>query len=79
MTGCRAALKSSQAYPKAFGEAVAGVIRQIAVQKDPADLLDEDLEDMLVQIIADEGDKESPGKAQGNKDTRKRSKESRAA
>ena len=72
VTGVRAALKSSQAYPKAFGEAVAGVIRQIAVQKDPADLLDEDLEDMLVQIIADEGDKESPRKEQGNKDTRKR-------
>ena len=27
VTGCRAALKSSQAYPKAFGEAVAGIIR----------------------------------------------------
>lgn len=78
VTGCRAALKSSQAYPKAFGEAVAAIIRQIAAKKDPSDLLDDDLEDLLVQHIADKGDKESPKEEQGNKDRRARKKRSRA-
>ena len=55
VTGCRAALKSIQSYPKAVGEAVAGVIRQLAVKKAPSDLIDDDLADLLVKHIADKG------------------------
>ena len=42
VTGNRKALKSSQAYPKAFGEKVASIFAQILSRKSLSDLFESD-------------------------------------
>ena len=52
VTGCRKALKASQAYPTAFGEAVASIFVSLAKERSLDDLLEEDANAVLAAALS---------------------------